>query len=110
MVQRFQQMVEHLTQRLLPSIYRLEELGERPPPLRTLLRIYEDSGLIGDPVDWRSRIDLRNRLVHDYPLDDGERGNDLLAALDESERMLAALDRIHDYVIARGLIAGDDDD
>ena len=110
LIQRYQQLLEHLTHRLLAAVYRRESLGERPPDLRTLLAIYEGRSLIDRAADWQGRIELRNRLVHEYPIDESDRGADLMGAVAEAERMLADVDRIRAYVRDHHLLAGDDDD
>ena len=87
-VQRYQQLVEHMTHRLYPAIFRLAQAGERPPFLGTLLTDFEGRGLLASADAWKARMELRNRLVHEYPLDPVDRAAALRGAIEQSLTML----------------------
>lgn len=108
-VQRYQQLVEHMTHRFYPAIYRREEYGGRPPSVRTLMNIYEGADVLLSARDWEDRAELRNRLVHEYPLDPEERARALTAAIAQSSLMLADLDRGLAYIQDRKLLEAEDD-
>ena len=103
-VQRFQQLHEHLTQRLLPALFRLESFGERPPPLRTLATQYEGANILPRAADWGVRAEIRNRLVHEYPLDPVDRAKALALALEHGAGMISDFDRVLAYVNERRLM------
>ena len=99
-VQRYQQLVEHMTHRLYPAIYRLAQ-GERAPFLGTLLTDFEGRGLLASADAWKVRMELRNRLVHEYPLDSNDRAAALRHALIQSVDMLDDLRTALDVVTER---------
>ena len=103
-VQRFQQLYEHLIQRLYPALFRAEQLGERPPPTLDLLRWLEEQGLIADRRSWGLYGEARHRLVHEYPLDPVERAEALTLALDYSGKMLEDLNRAISHIERKGLL------
>jgi hypothetical protein len=104
-VQRFQQVHEHMTHRLFPALFRVEELGERPPPMLKLLSWLEGWNLIENRSAWGRYAEARNRLVHEYPLDPAERAEALRLAVDYSAAMLGDLDRLMEHVRSRDLLA-----
>ncbi|MFM9979214.1 MAG: hypothetical protein ACKVOP_14360 [Sphingomonadaceae bacterium] len=103
-VQRFQQVLEHITHRLFPAIYRSETVGDRPPGLRALLIYLHEAGLIAEPRDWERRIELRNQLVHEYPIEEEDRVAAIAAMLVESRLMIDAFGATLDYVSKRQLL------
>ncbi|QQV77228.1 hypothetical protein H5J25_18260 [Sphingomonas aliaeris] len=103
-VQRFQQVHEHMTHRLYPAFYRVATAGDRPPALRDLFVWLErfkffDSGLV-----WVERTELRNRLIHEYPLDAADRILDLQAAVELSSAMMAEFDRVITHIADRNIL------
>ena len=106
-VQRFQQLHEHVLYRFYPAIYRLETFGDRPPPTATLLAEYEGLGIVDSSREWRRRTELRNRLVHEYPLEPEDRAKALAATIEQAAAMLAEIDRGMAYVKRKALLEGD---
>lgn len=106
-VQRYEQYFEHITQRLFPAIYRAEEFGARPPMLRRLSVWLEEVGAIGPALEWAERSELRNRLIHEYPLEGAERAVALNAALVQSRAMLIEVEKILAYINERKLLEDD---
>lgn len=104
-IQRFQQVLEHITHRLFPAIYRAETIGERPPALRTLLTYLHEAGLVADPRDWQRRIELRNQLVHEYPIGEDERHEAIAAMLAESRELVRAFNDALDYIARKELLS-----
>ncbi len=104
-VQRYQQMFEHMAQRLFSAIYRAAEYGDRPPPLRTLFIWAEEVGLVQSSLVWGERAELRNRLVHEYPVQAEQRAIALTSALHEASLILRELDtQVLAYVDAKNLL------
>lgn len=109
-LQRFQQTLEHMNGRVLPAIYRIEEPGGVRPAFRTMLLHFERQGLVADSREWGERIEVRNRLAHEYPLSPVNRTRDLLAAIAAATRLVADWRRMNDYVTQRGYLDGIQDD
>ena len=103
-VQRYQQVFEHIAQRFFASVYRAAELGDRPPPLRTLLVWAEEVGLVASARVWSERAELRNRLVHEYPVEPEQRAIALTSAVAESRLILEEFDAALGYVDERRLL------
>lgn len=104
-VQRYQQVYDLIAHRLYPAIYRSASLGERPPALRSLMVWLEEQAVIDGARLWLARAELRNRLVHEYPLEDEERAAALIAALSEADAMLAQLAAALAYIESARLFA-----
>lgn len=107
-IQRYQQLVEHMTHRLFPAIYRCISMGERAPPLRTLLMMMEEQSAAGEAKRWTQRIELRNQLVHEYPVDPADRSSAFESAINEAIAMLEEFELSLIYVDARKLLANID--
>ncbi len=105
-VQRYQQMFEHMAQRLFSAIYRADELGERPPPLRTLFIWAEETGLVNSAMVWGERAELRNRLVHEYPVQAAQRAVALTSAIREAALMLDEFEAALAYIDRKDLLEG----
>ena len=103
-VQRYQQLFEHMASRLVGAVYRAEEHGARPPAFRSLLIWAEEVGLIANSRIWAERAELRNRLVHEYPVEAELRAEALLAAIAEGRRMLDELRLMIAYIAANNLL------
>lgn len=103
-VQRFQQFHEHMSHRLYPAIYRSEQLGERPPPPRNLFVWLEGLALFDSARIWTERQEIRNRLIHEYPLDASDRAIALQAAVEQSAAMLDEFNRALAYIARRDLL------
>ncbi|WP_174279313.1 hypothetical protein [Sphingomonas bacterium] len=103
-IQRYQQLVEHMTHRLFGAIYRAEELGERPPPLRRLLALLEGTKALKSAETWTVYIEIRNRLVHEYPSDESELATALTEASAAGFAILDELEGVMDYVTRRKLL------
>ena len=104
-VQRYQQVYELIAHRLYPAIYRSASFGDRPPALRSLMIWLEEVGVIDGARLWLARAELRNRLVHEYPVEDEERATALTAALSESSAMLGQLTAALSYIERAGLLS-----
>ncbi len=108
-VHRYQQAVEHVTHRLFGAIYRAEELGNRPPPLTGLFAFIESVGVLNTAQPWKVYLEIRNRLVHEYPLDAVERAQELKGAAEASHAILADIDILFAYIGRRKLLETSDD-
>ena len=108
-VQRYQQVVEHVTHRLFGAIYRAEELGDRPPPLTRLFRYLESIAALDATEPWRVYLEIRNRLVHEYPLDPADRAQALTDAAEASIAILTDIDILFAYIGRRKLLETSDD-
>ncbi len=106
-VQRYQQFYEHFVRRLYPALYRVQQIGEPAPLLIDLIAHFEQVGLVEDAAQWVNRAELRNRLIHEYPLEKRERAETIQNALREAEAMLTEMDRALDYVAKRNLSGAD---
>lgn len=108
-IQRYQQLVEHMTHRLFPAIYRCLSVGDRAPPLRALLTMMEEEGATCEAKRWAQRMELRNQLVHEYPIDPADRTSTFGAAVNEASAMLEEFEVALSYISARTLLGNGDE-
>ena len=108
-VQRYQQVVEHVTHRLFGAIYRAEEFGDRPPPLTRLFKYLDGISALDTTEQWRVYLEIRNRLVHEYPLDAVDRAQALREAAAASHAILTDVDILFAYIGRRKLLETSDD-
>lgn len=107
-VQRFQQVYEHMTHRLYPAIYRVATAGDRPPFPTALYKWAAEFGYFESGRVWLERTELRNRLMHEYPIDAGDRAVDLQAAVEQSFAMLDEFDRVVVHIADRNILENGD--
>lgn len=104
-LQRFQQTGDHLLRKLFPRLLAAIEASAEPLPFVDMLERLHRFGLLDDPVDWGTLSELRNRLVHDYALEQGELAQDLNLAWAMSPVILAQIARIRTYAIDHHLVS-----
>jgi hypothetical protein len=105
-IQRFQQLVEQMIRRLYPALYRRLE-ADHAPPLVTLLAYLEGNGLIDSEQRWATIIDLRNKLVHEYPLTEEERAAALHVIVGMVPAILADLAAAFRFITDNRLVGSD---
>lgn len=79
-LQRFQQVYDILARKLMPAMHAYLVADARPRSFRDTLDAFERLELIDSADRWEELNELRNRLIHEYALDDATRAQELNAA------------------------------
>lgn len=81
----------------------LEGESERVVTRRDRARLLEKLGLVDSAAAWFDAGELRNRLVHSYPLSHPKQIRRINAAWERTELLAGTFDRIRERVLAAGL-------
>ena len=104
-LKRFEQTADHLLRKLFPLTIAAADASREVLPFRDILDRLHRFSLIDDPATWVSLNDLRNRLVHDYALDNEELAAYLSAAWHLSPMLLEQVSTLRQYASEHGLLA-----
>lgn len=91
----FEQIEDQLARifRLIPKLLRVDTSGWY---MRDYANFMEKAGVAATANEWMTIVDLRNRLVHDYPIDAPTQ----LAKLRDVDRLLPVLHATHARLLA----------
>jgi hypothetical protein len=104
-LKRFEQITDHLLRKLFPLTIAAADASREVLPFRDVLDRLHRFSLIDEPAMWVSLNELRNRLVHDYALDNEELAADLSAAWQLSPMLLQQVSTLRQYASEHGLLA-----
>jgi hypothetical protein len=104
-LKRFEQTADHLLRKLFPLTIAAADASREVLPFRDVLDRLHRFSLIDEPATWVSLNELRNRLVHDYALDNEELAADLSAAWHLSPMLLQQVSTLRQYASEHGLLA-----
>ena len=100
---RFSKMQDSMGEKLFPLT--LEFLGEevRNKPFIDILNRLEKLEILESAEEWKRLRELRNLLTHTYPWETKEVIENIVIALNYSERLIEIYERFKSYLRAHGL-------
>lgn len=102
-LQRFQQVYDILARKLMPAMHALLVADARQRSFRDTLDAFERLALIDSADHWEELNELRNRLIHEYALDDVTRANELNEAFARTPLIEATVERFAQTIAASDL-------
>lgn len=105
-LQRFQQTSDHVLRKLFPRVLASITKSADFLPMQDTLDALHRASIIDDVGPWLALLELRNRLTHEYALNEIELAQDINAAWDMIPLLLAQIDRIRTYTIQHDLLDG----
>ena len=100
-LKRFQQVYDILARKVMPAMHLFLTADVRPRSFRDTLDAFERLELIDSADRWEELNELRNRLIHEYALDDLTRAHELNAAFAAAPMITAAAERFAHIIAAK---------
>ncbi|MFB6261748.1 MAG: hypothetical protein ABEJ96_09340 [Thiohalorhabdaceae bacterium] len=104
-LKRWENFQDMLDGQLVRGVVLLEGEAERVVTRRDRARLLEKLAIVDSAEAWFDAGQLRNQLVHGYPLSDPKQVHRINAAFGHTDLLIATFDRIRSHVGNRALAA-----